>query len=148
MRFWEKILGRKKKKPKPKPPLTEGWMKGGNGYVKEPSGKPKPDIPPSPPMPPKRIINEDVKLTRKKTKTKKKRSANKMPLPDITYEYHQCKCEDWKNHLPQIVEQQQFAVNRGRKEGIDLAYKIKPFNYCPWCGWKRYRSNRGKKASK
>jgi hypothetical protein len=148
-KLWGKIF---KKKKTNKPPLTEGNTKGGNGYVKEPSTEPKTDIPPPPPLPPPmRIIEEDVVIKKPKKpqkKTRKKRSVNKMALPEIVYKYYQCECEEWKKHLPQIVEQQQYAVNRSRKEGINLAYDMKPFVYCPWCGWKRYRSNRGKKANK
>lgn len=146
MLFLDKILGKKKVK---KETLV--------GKRPDPIDNPPTERPIlSEPLPPKRIISEDVKPKKRKKRKKrkkkttiitKKRSENKM-LPEIKYEYVQCDCEDWKTHLPQLVEQQQYAVNRGRKENIDLAYQIKPFVFCPWCGYKRYRSNRGKKASK
>jgi hypothetical protein len=152
MRFLDKIFGKKKagetfigERPDPtdnppteRPTLTEGNTKGGNGHVKETGVRKKPNSPPPSPTPKKR---------KKKTITTKKRSVKKM-AGEIVYEYVQCKCEDWKTHLPQIVEQQQYAVKEGRKKGINLAYNMKPFVFCPWCGYKRYRSNRGKKASK
>ena len=119
------------------PPLTEGKLKGGNGMVKEPSGRKKPNTPPPAP-----------KLKKRKKKPTTKKGSVKKMAGEIVYEYVQCECEDWKTHLPQIVEQQQYAVNRGRREGIDMAFDMKPFVFCPWCGYKRYRSNRGKKASK
>ena len=157
MRFLDKIFG-KKKKAEEKTIVEELGKE--TGWETEPAiieaiqemVEVIPSlVPPSPP--PKRIISDDVKLKKskkrkkKKTTITKKRSENKM-LPEIKYEYVQCDCPEWKTHLPQIVEQQQYAVNRGRKENIDLAYQIKPFVFCPWCGYKRYRSNRGKKASK
>ena len=157
MRFLDKIFGKKKAKkeslvedmglplveptspmPKVKPPLTEGKTKGGNGHVKEIGARKKPN---SPPPPPKRIIDENVKLKKRKKKTKKKtekRSVKKM-AGEIVYEYVQCECEDWKNFLPQITK----PMNEGK-----IQYTGKPFVFCPWCGYKRYRSNRGKKASK
>lgn len=153
MSFLDRILGRKKvikeplvedkglplveltsPMPKVKPPLTEGKLKGGNGTVKEPSEGKKPNSPPPSPSP-------SPEKKRKKKTTTKKRSMKKM-AGDIVYEYVQCKCEDWKNFLPQIAEQQQLAQKHGK------AYTGKPFVFCPWCGYKRYRSNRGKKASK
>lgn len=111
------------------------------GWEMEPALEDAVIKPPSPP--PKRIISEDVKLKKKKKTTTKKRSTKKMPLPEIVYEYYSCECEDWKNFMPQIVQQQTYASQRG-----NMPYTGKNFVYCPWCGWKRYRSNRGKKASK
>jgi hypothetical protein len=116
--------------PKVKPPLTEGTWNGGNGHVKKSGVRKKPNSPPPSPT-----------AKKKPKKTTKKRSVKKM-AGEIVYEYVQCDCEDWKNFLPQIAEQQQLAQKHGKP------YTGKPFVYCPWCGYKRYRSNRGKKASK
>ena len=130
--------------PTERPTLTEGKLKGGNGHVKETGERKKPNSPPPPPSPPpKRIISEDVKLKKRKKKTTKKKSTTKKRsvkkmAGEIVYEYVQCKCEDWKNFLPQITK----PMNEGK-----IQYTGKPFVFCPWCGYKRYRSNRGKKAS-
>ena len=115
--------------PKVKPPLTEGKLNGGNGHVKETGVRKKPNAPPPSPTPKKR--------KKKPTKKTEKGSVKKM-AGEIVYEYVQCKCEDWKNFLPQITK----PMNEGK-----IQYTGKPFVYCPWCGYKRYRSNRGKKAS-